>query len=64
MSKRKAYYKGLFKIEEVDIIAEEKAMIAFSCEPIFEYEYLIRFKSGKLKFVKRNKIFFREEMAA
>lgn len=64
MNKKIAYYKGLFKVEEVEILAKEKTIIAFSYEPMFEYEYLIRFKNGKLKFVKSNKIFFGEEMAA
>lgn len=61
---KKAYYKGLFKVEEVEILAEQEIVVAFSDTSLYDYEYLIRFKSGKTKFVKENKLSFREEMAA
>lgn len=54
----KAYYKGIFKIHEVEIVAAEKFNFAFSYIPSYYYKYLIRFKKGKLKYVHEDKIIF------
>lgn len=54
----KAYYKGLFKIKEVEVIAQEKYIDYFYIEPSFSYMYLIRFKNGRMKLVKSEKIIF------
>lgn len=61
---KKAYYKGLFKVEEVEILAEQEIVVEFSGVPLYDYEYLVRFKNGKVKFARENRISFREEMAA
>lgn len=54
---RKAYYKGWFKIYEVEILAAEKwrvFTITYATEVY--YKYLIKFKNGKLKLVHENKL--------
>lgn len=58
MSDKKAYYLGFFKIYEVKVIASERYLDLSSCTPSFYNMYLIKFPSGKLKYVKENKIIF------
>lgn len=47
--KIKAYYRGIFKIHEVELITKELEYDEF-LERRVNY-YLIRFKNGKLKYV-------------
>ena len=62
MSDKKAYYRGFFKIYEVKIMACERYIdLSSSYTPSFYYMYLIKFPSGKLKYVKENKIIFEEQ---
>lgn len=51
-----AFYMGLFKIYEVEIIASEKCFDSYLSEPTFTYKYLIKFQSGKLKYVKSDRV--------
>lgn len=54
----KAFYNGLFGIKEVEIITKEK-YIEYGCIcTSFSYKYLIKFKSGRMKLVKSEKIIF------
>ena len=52
----KAYYKGLFKIHEVEIIGKQRYIGMYVTEPWVSYKYLVKFKSGKIKLVKDEKI--------
>lgn len=49
----KAYYKGLFTIKEVEIMAIK--------DLVEETHYIIKFKNGKLKYVNFDRIIIREE---
>lgn len=52
---RRAYYKGMFgKIHEVEII--DRKAIYYVDFQYRTYQYLIRFKSGKLKIVKESRL--------
>lgn len=62
MSDKKAYYLGFFKIYEVKVIACEKYLnLSSNIIPSFYNMYLIKFPSGKLKYVKENKIIFEDQ---
>ena len=61
MSDEKAYYRGFFKIYEVKVIACETYPDLSSDIPSFYTKYLIKFPSGKLKYVKENKIIFEDQ---
>lgn len=54
----KAFYNGLFGIKEVEVITEEKYIDCSCIYPSFSYKYLIRFKNGRMKLVKSEKIIF------
>lgn len=51
---KKAYYHGIFKIHEIEIIAKQR-FFSVSLERNY-YRYLIRFKNGKLKYIHENHI--------
>lgn len=52
---KKAYYKNIFgKIYEVEVISRKS--IYYIDFQYRTYEYLIRFKNGKLKIVNENKL--------
>lgn len=58
---KKAYYKGWFKMQEVEIVAVDKCRnYTGSYKEVF-YKYIIKLKNGKLKYVHENKIIFQEE---
>lgn len=54
----KAYYKGWFKLHEVEIIKTEKWRNFSFCSNNIDvfYKYIIKFKSGRLKLVHENKL--------
>lgn len=53
----KAYYKGWFKIHEVEVITAEKWRDWISpYDSNVYYKYLIKFKNGRLKLVHQNKL--------
>lgn len=52
---RKAYYKGIFgRVHEVEIV--DRKSIYYIDFQYRTYEYLIRFKNGKLKMVKEDRL--------
>lgn len=51
-----AFYRGLFNLYEVEIIAGDKCFGGYLNERTFTNKYLIKFHSGKLKQVKRERL--------
>ena len=54
----KAYYRGLFKIYDVKILAKESLCNLKTDYPSFYYMYLIEFDNGKRKYVSSERLVF------
>ena len=52
------YYKGLFKIQEVKILATDAIPDMNFDTPHFKYRHLIRFNDGKMKYVSSKRLIF------
>lgn len=56
-----AYYKGLFKIHHVRILARERFITYGGYSPKFFYKYLIQLDNGKIKYVHEDKLIIPED---